>query len=90
MSPTDLGDLVVWLPPGCAFWTDFGGPVALSLEARELRHIAYWLRVLDYRHRGSKGERPKPSPEPDYAHERREAQRKMNRKAEWFLRRQSR
>ena len=88
MTVLDLADLVVWLPAGCAFWQDVGGPTALSPEARELRRVGYWLRVLDYRERGSKGDKPRPDPEPDYAHERRQAAQTMGRKADAWLRRQ--
>lgn len=90
MSAMDLADLTMWLPAGCAFWMDFGGPAALTQESRELRTVTHWLRVLDFRHRGSKGERPKPTPDPDFAHERRQREAVMNRKAESFLRRQRR
>lgn len=86
----DLADLVAWLPPGCALWMDFGGPTALSIEARELRRVSYWLRVLDYRERQSKGEKPKPDPEPEFAHERRAKRDAVARKADAFMRRQSR
>jgi len=85
----EVADLVAWLPPGCAFWMDVGGPAALSAETRELRHVGYWLRVLDYRERGSKGEKPKPAPDPSYAHERRAEQGAMNKKAAAYLRRRA-
>lgn len=88
MPAGELADLVVWLPPGCALWMDVGGPAALTMEARELRRVSYWLRVLDYRERGNKGEKPKPDPEPEYAHERRVQEDTMKRKAEAYLRRQ--
>lgn len=90
MHCMDLADLVAWLPPGCAFWLSFGGPVALTSEAAELRKVAYWLRVLDYRERGSKGPKPEAEDAPEYAHERRHVDDQMNRKAAAFLRRQER
>lgn len=85
----DLADLVLWLPPGCAFWMDFGGPAALSMEVRELRRVGYWLRILEYRERGSKGEKPKPDTEPEHAAERQARQDQMSRKAAAHMRRQS-
>lgn len=89
MRALDLADLVVWLPAGCAFWMDVGGPASMSNEARELRRVSFWLRVLDFRERGSKGEKPQPDPEPLYAHEKRVERSAMNRKAQAFLRRQA-
>lgn len=77
----EVADLVEWLPQGCVLWQDVGGPASISMEVRELRHASYWLRVLDYRERGSKGEKPKPHPEPEWAHERREQDDGMQRKA---------
>lgn len=83
----DLSDLVAWLPPGCAFWQSFGGPTALSAEANELREVAFWLRVLDYRERGSKGAKPERADAPAFAHERRAEEDSQNRKAAAYLRR---
>lgn len=83
----EVADLVAWLPAGCALWMAVGGPVALSPEVRELRTVAYWLRVLDYRERGSKGEKPRPQPDPVWAHERRKEQDTMLRKARAHQRR---
>lgn len=88
MPAGELADLVAWLPPGCAFWRDVGGPAALTQEQAELRRVSYWLRVLDYRERGSKGEKPKPDPDPEYADERRRADDVMNKKAAAYMRRQ--
>lgn len=90
MSPMELADLVVWLPAGCAFWMSAGGPAALSREVRELRRVGFLLRVLEFRYRGSKGQKPKPDPEPVWEHERREQRAVMSRKAEAFLQRQGR
>ena len=67
-----------------------GGPASISNEVRELRRLAFWLRVLDFRERGSKGEKPKQDPEPEYAHEKREQQSVMEMKAAAFLARQKR
>lgn len=85
----EVADLVEWLPPGCPLWLAVGGPASLSAEHHELRHIAYWLRVLDYRERGSKGEKPTPAPQPEWAHERRAAADTMSRKARAHARRQA-
>ena len=90
MHCTDLADLVVWLPAGCAFWRAMGGPAALSQVERELREVGYWLRVLDYRERGSKGEQPKRIPEPKWAHERQHEQSVTDRKYAAYLARQRR
>lgn len=89
MSALDLADLVAWLPAGCAFWMSVGGPASLSREARELRRVGFLLRVVEFRFRGSKGQKPKPDPEPAWEHEKREQQALMSRKAEAFLRRQA-
>lgn len=89
MPVDDLADLVQWLPAGSALWASMGGPASLSVEARELREVAYWLRVLDYRERGSKGEKPTRLPEPKWAHERRAEESAMERKAAHYRRRQS-
>lgn len=86
----EVADLVEWLPAGCAFWQDVGGPASISMESRELRHATFWLRVLDYRERESKGEKPKPAPEPQWAHERRAEVDTMSRKAQAYMRRQAR
>lgn len=88
MRCSDLADLTVWLPAGSVFWRAVGGPAAISNVERELREVAYWLRVLDYRERGSKGEKPARTPEPKWAHERAAAQAAENQKAAAFLARQ--
>lgn len=90
MTPFDLADLAVWLPAGSALWEDVGGPSSISAESRELRRVLFMLRVLDYRERGSKGEKPKPDPEPDYAHERRAKESATKGKAAAYRRRQER
>lgn len=84
---TEVADLVAWLPAGCAFWQDVGGPPSITQEVRELRRIDYRLQVLDYRERGSKGPKPKPEPEPQWAEDRRAKQAAMDRKAARFLKR---
>lgn len=89
MPPSELAEYVVWLPAGCAFWKDVGGPASLSDEVRELRTVQFWLRVLDYRERGSKGEKPRPDPDPQWAHERRLQAETMTRKAAAHMRRQA-
>ena len=86
----ELAALVAWLPPGAALWRDMGGPASLSEEVRMLRAVEFGLRVLDWRMRQGKGARPKPLPDPPYAHERREQQQKQRRKADSFMRRQNR
>jgi hypothetical protein len=69
---------------------DVGGPASITRETRELRRVSFWLRVLDFRERGSKGDKPQPEPEPEYAHEKREEKSLMDRKAQAFLQRQQR
>jgi len=88
MRCSDLADLVVWLPAGSVFWRSMGGPAAISNTERELREIRFWLRVLDYRERGSKGEQPKRVPDPKWAHERKAVQDVANRKAAAYIARQ--
>ncbi|MFJ6547456.1 hypothetical protein [Microbacterium sp. NPDC091676] len=83
----EFADIVAWLPPGSALWRDMGGPAALSEEVRMLRAVEFGLRVLDWRMRQGKGQRPRPLPDPPYAHERRAAEAKQRRKAESFLKR---
>ena len=87
-SPFDLADLVAWFPAGCAFWRSVGGPASWSPEERALYGLDFQVRVLDYRMRQSKGEKPKPYPEPEYASQRRAESQKQNRKAAAYLRRQ--
>lgn len=90
MQVSDLADLILWLPAGSAFWMDIGGPASVASEDRQLRRIVYWLQVLDYRERGSKGQQPKPDPEPPYASQRRDGEEAMRRKATAHMRRQHR
>ena len=89
-TPTELADFVAWLPQGSALWRSFGGPAALTVEQHELRRVTFMLRVLDFRERGSKGEKPKPDPDPQYAHEKRAKKDAMTRKAAAYQRRQAR
>lgn len=90
IRPLDLADYALWLPAGSPLWMDVGGPVALTMEQRELRRVTYWLRVLDYRQRGSKGTKPEPDPEPEYAHERRLRQAAVEARAAAYRRRHAR
>lgn len=90
MRCIDLADLVAWLPPGSVFWRSLGGPASLSLLEREMREATYWLRVLDWRERQSKGEQPKRAPEPSWSWEREAEQSATARKAAAYLARQHR
>lgn len=67
----ELADLVVSLPPGCAFWRSWGGPMARSVEEKALHLIDYRLRELmrqNYKTNGGKGgEDPKPIEDPPAA-----------------------
>lgn len=53
-----------------------------------LRSVVYRLDILDYRERGSKGQKPKPMEDPPFAHERRAEADRMSRKADAYMRRQ--
>jgi hypothetical protein len=86
----EVADLVAWLPAGCAFWRDVGGPNAWSREERVLHDVEFQLRYLMYLQPNTSGTKPKPTPPPPFAHERRAAEAKQSRKAEAFLRRQNR
>lgn len=90
MRCSDLGDLVVWLPAGSVFWRSMGGPASISNVERELREVGFWLRVLDYRERGSKGEQPKRTPEPVWAADEKVAQSAESLKMAAYLARQKR
>lgn len=90
MRCSDLGDLVVWLPAGSVFWRSIGGPASISATERELREVAFWLRVLDYRERGSKGEQPQRTPEPRWATDEKVQQSAESRKMAAYMARQKR
>lgn len=63
-----MTELVAWLPPGCALWRAFGGPLAWSDETHMLNLLDYRLRVLhwadseDARKGRNQPEPPKPPP----------------------------
>ena len=42
----ETAELLTWLPAGSALWRAFGGDLAISEEAHQLRVIEYRLRVL--------------------------------------------
>lgn len=83
----ELSDLVAWLPAGCAFWRDVGGPNAWSREERAVRDLEFQVRMLAWLQPNTTGTKPKPTPYPPFAYERRAAEAKQQRKAEAFLRR---
>jgi hypothetical protein len=88
-----LAEMMAWLPPGCALWRSFGGPLSLSAEAARLDLVEYRLRVLAWQQTedGSKGRnRPDPPTAPPYAGERRRSDAEAERKAAAYLRRQGR
>ena len=84
----EAADLVSWLPAGSALWRSVGGPASLSDEVRELRDVKFLLRIIEWRHRNSKGSPPKPDPSPKWAHEKDAEEARVQRKAEAYLRRQ--
>ena len=84
----EAADLVWWIPSGSPLWRSIGGPASLSDEVRNLWDVKFLLRVLEYRGRQSKGQKPKPDPMPPYAYERQAHEETNQRKAEAFLRRQ--
>lgn len=83
----ELADLVIWLPPGCAFWKSWGGPAAIADEVRALHLLDHSVRVSDYNARGGKGRKPKPPEDPPYAWEKRLEESRNERKAAAFMRR---
>ncbi len=88
MSVPDLAQHMLWLPPGCALWVSVGGPLAWSTDQRILNAIEFRLRVADWRK--TKGQKPKPTPDPPYAHEKALQGASIRRSAEAYLRRQQR
>ncbi|MFF2054112.1 hypothetical protein ACFVU2_21075 [Leifsonia sp. NPDC058194] len=90
LSTHDLGDLVTWLPAGSVFWRSIGGPASFSELELEIRENTFWLRVLEWRERGSKGEQPKRAPDAVWAWEREAAAKSMSRKGTAYLERQRR
>jgi hypothetical protein len=90
MPCSDLADLVAWLPPGSVFWLSTGGPASLSVLEREMREATYWLRVLEWRERQSKGEVPKRAPDPKWSWDREAESAASSRKAAAYLARQRR
>lgn len=86
-SPPDLAEIVVNLPPGCAFWRSFGGPLSLTDEAHILRAVEYDLQILAWRQTedGQKGRNPpEPPAPPRYAHERAAEEERTNKRlAAW-------
>ena len=92
MRVSDLADLVVWLPAGCALWLSVGGPAALSDVRREARMIEFRLRELLWLQAGGKkaGRHPQPPEEPAFAHEKAVDESVEARKAAAHMRRQAR
>jgi hypothetical protein len=88
MGATELADLVVHLPPGCALWRDAGGPRALTDESHLLREAIFRLEVADWHATGSKGAAPKRIELPKAAGEIQASQRAFEAKAAQHARRQ--
>lgn len=85
----ELGDLVAWLPAGCALWQSMGGPAAFTQETHALREANYTLRVMDWRTHG-KGNFPKPQADVPAWHEKTRKAQDTNRRAEAYEKRQAR
>jgi len=59
----ETAELLMWLPQGAALWRAFGGDLALSEEAHQLRLIEYRLRVLSWQQtKDAKSGRNRPQP----------------------------
>jgi hypothetical protein len=70
MPFTDLADLVIHLPPGCALWRATGGPLAWPDEVAALHGVTYGLAVLAWQNSSrDKSKYPKPPEPPPFAHE---------------------
>jgi hypothetical protein len=87
----DAADLAVNLPPGCAVFREYGGPLAWTqsehLAAAQLHaaNIANWQRTKD----GSKGSNPpKPLEPPKGRNERDADAARLDARAQAFLARQ--
>lgn len=70
-TPRELGDLIEYLPPGCALGREMGGEAALSNEALMAREIEFTLRQVSFAENGSKGTRPQRLPLPEAAADKR-------------------
>ena len=88
VSLPELAELVMYLPPGSVLWQDYGGPMARSREEQTILLLDLHLRQFIWLQGGKKGKEPKYPDDPPYAHERRQKEERMSRKAEAFLRRQ--
>lgn len=78
----ELADLVVHLPPGCAFWRAWGGEMARSVEEQALLTVEFRLREMmhqEYRNNGGKGgQKPEPIKPPPLAAKATNEQAKMS------------
>ncbi|WP_121688144.1 hypothetical protein [Mycetocola lacteus] len=90
MLLTELADLVSYLPAGSALWQSVGGPLAISDAIRAGQAVAHTIQMVAWSEGGRKGPKPEIAAPPPYAHERREQERVMTRKAEAYRRRQQR
>lgn len=87
-EPSNLAELVAWLPPGSPVWRSFGGPAAISDEVRAIQMLDYTTRVVDFHLVKGKGKKPQPPKTPPYAHEKRSEDARVRRKAEALVQRQ--
>lgn len=86
----ELADLVAHLPQGCALWRAAGGSMAWSQEVHMLAAVEYRLRVLAWQQTkdGSKGRNaPEPLSPPKSAHEKQAEDKRLESRAEAYLRR---
>ncbi len=91
MSLRDLSDLVAALPPGCAFWRSFGGPMSWTTADHVLHELDFDLRVLAWQQTedGRKNRnRPERVEQPKFAHQRRADAERIESRANAYLRRQ--
>lgn len=82
----------MWLPAGSALWRAYGGDMAISEEAHQLRLIEYRLRILAWQQTkdGRKGSnRPKPPEQIPTVGQKNEAVAHAERQAAAHRRRQS-
>lgn len=83
-GPVRLAELVAGLPPGCAFWRSYGGPLAWTVESHLLAAVEFRLKALEYQGAGQKGPKPKAMQHPPYAFEVEKEQHDFDRKARLF------
>ncbi|MFB7798931.1 hypothetical protein [Isoptericola sp. NPDC056134] len=94
ITPTELADLVVNLPPGCALWRATGGPMAWTDETHVLVGLLHRLDVLAWQNtavmqRKPRGKAPKPIEPPPFAHEQAVTEQRAASKRDRYLERRA-